>query len=110
MTIDQVQVDGKAVLRVAGRMDIESAASLEGACDACIADGFTKLVLDLEELVYISSMGLRLVVAIAKKLKEKGGSLRICGAVGLVRQVLEITRVNRVIPMHESLESALLEG
>jgi anti-anti-sigma factor len=110
MTIDRVQVEDKAVLRVAGRMDVESASSLEQACDACIADGLTKLVLDLTELIYISSMGLRSVVSVAKKLKDKSGNLRICQAGGLVRQVFEITRVNQVIPMHDSLESALMEG
>lgn len=109
MNIERVEVGGNIVLRVAGRMDVESAAQLEPACDSCISDGFTKLVLDLGELVYISSMGLRSVITIAKKLKDKGGELRICRPTGLVRQVFEITRLTQVVPMRDSIESALME-
>jgi anti-anti-sigma factor len=110
MTIERVQVGGRVVLRVAGRMDVDSASTLEPACDSCIADGFTRLVLDLGDLIYISSMGLRSVVTIAKRLKDKGGELRICRTTGLVRQVFEITRLTQIVPMHDSLESALMEG
>ena len=47
---------------------------------------------------YVSSMGLRSFVPIAKKLRDKGGELRICRLTGLVRQVFEITRLNQVFP------------
>jgi anti-sigma B factor antagonist len=110
MTIDRTQIGGKVVLHVAGRMDAESAAHLEGECDSCISEGTTSLVLDLGDLSYVSSMGLRSFVGIAKKLKSKGGELRICRLTGLVRQVFEITRLNQVFPMYESVESALLGG
>lgn len=110
MTIEREQVGGKVVLRLSGRMDAENAGKLEPACDACIADGFTRLVIDLEGLAYISSMGLRSFVSVAKKLKDKGGELRVCRLTGLVRQVFEITRLTQVFPLHDTLESALLGG
>jgi anti-anti-sigma factor len=109
--IERVEVRDKvAVLRVAGRMDVESATQFEPACDSCISEGFTTLVMDFGDLVYISSMGLRSVVTIAKKLKDKGGELRICRQTGLVRQVFEITRLTQLFPLFDSLESALLES
>ncbi len=110
MTIDRTQIGGKVVLHVAGRMDAESAALLEGQCDFCISEGMTSLVIDLGDLSYVSSMGLRSFVGIAQKLKSKGGELRICRLTGLVRQVFEITRLNQVFPMYESVESALMGG
>jgi anti-anti-sigma factor len=110
VTIERTEVGGKVVLRVAGRMDAENAVQFEQQCESCISEGFTSLVIDLSDLVYISSMGLRSVVASAKKLRDKGGDLRICRLTGLVRQVFEITRLNQVFPPHDSVESALMEG
>jgi anti-anti-sigma factor len=110
MTIERVLVGGKAVVRLVGRMDAETAGKLEPECDACIAEGHTRVVIDLTELSYISSMGLRSFVSIAKKLKDKSGHLSVCGANGLVRQVFEITRLTQFFPMHDTVESALLEA
>jgi anti-sigma B factor antagonist len=110
MTIECVPVGNKVVLRVSGRMDADSASQFEPECESCIAKGFTTLVVDLGDVTYISSMGLRSFVTIAKKLRESGGTLRVCRAIGLVRQVFEITRLTQIFPLHETVESALAEG
>src|SRR5580692_6044212 len=110
MNIERVQVGVKVVLHVAGRMNAENAAHFESECESCIAEGFTSLIVDLGDLVYISSAGLRSVLMIAKKLKEKGGVLRICRLTGMVLQVFEITKLTQVFPLHDSVESAVLEG
>lgn len=110
MNIERVPIGGKVMLRVAGRMDADNAGQFEAACDACISEGFTRLVVDLGDLAYISSMGLRCFVSVAKKLKDKGGELRVCRLTGLVRQVFEITRLTQVFPLHDSVEAALLES
>lgn len=110
MTIDRTQVDGKVVLHVSGRMDAENAVLFEQQCESCIAEGVRALVINLADLKYVSSMGLRSFVMIGQKQKEKGGDFRICCLTGLVRQVFEITRLNQVLPLHDSLESALVGG
>jgi anti-sigma B factor antagonist len=110
MTIDCAEVGGKVVLHVVGRMDAENSVQFERQCDSCISEGKTSLIVDLGDLSYVSSMGLRSFVGVAQKLKNKGGELRICRMTGLVRQVFEITRLNQVFPMYESVESALLGG
>lgn len=107
MTVEKTQIGDTTVLRVAGRMDAESAPRFQQACETCVSEGHTKLVIDLSRLVYISSMGLRGFVAVNELLRTKGGDLRLCGVTGLVRQVFEITSLNRIFPMHDSVESAL---
>ena len=110
MTIESSQVGDKVVLRVAGRMDAENAPEFEKKCESWISQGITSLVVDMGDLAYVSSMGLRSFMAIGKKLQDKGGKLRICRLTGLVKQVFEITRMNTIFPPHESVESALTEG
>ena len=108
VTIERTQIGNNVVLHVAGRMDAENAVLFERQCESCISEGITGLVVDLKDLKYVSSMGLRSFVVIAQKLREKGGDLQICRLTGLVQQVFEITRLNQVLHLHDSLESALI--
>ncbi len=98
------------VFLVSGRMDAENAPQFEEQCRAWIAEGLTGLVVDLGKLTYISSMGLRSFISVAKTLQEKGGALRICRLSGLVKQVFEITGLLGLFPVYESVEAALIGG
>ena len=110
LIIERKQMLNQSVLFVSGRMDAESAPQFEQYCGAWIAEGHTSLVVDLGELSYVSSMGLRCFLSITKSLEDKGGALRICRLTGLVKQVFEITGLSGVLPVYESAESALMEG
>jgi anti-anti-sigma factor len=110
VTIERRQVSDQVVLLVAGRMDAESAPQFEQQCRDCVAEGLTGLGVDLGQLTYVSSMGLRSFVSIAKTLQDKGGALRICRLSGLVKQVFEITGLMRTLPVYESVEAAILGG
>jgi anti-anti-sigma factor len=98
------------VIVVAGRMDAENAPQFEQQCRACIAEGHTGLVVDLGELKYVSSMGLRSFVSIGKALQDKGGALRLCRLTGLVKQVFEITGLLGSFPAYDTVEAALIGG
>ncbi len=87
-------------------MDAENTPQVEKECNARIAEGSNTLIIDAGDLSYVSSMGLRCFVAIAKTLKGKGGELRICRLQGLVNQVFEITGLKRSLRVYETLESA----
>ena len=110
VNIERTQAGDKIVLHVAGRMDAETFAQFDRQCESCISEGATNLIVDLGDLGYISSIGLRSFVFFSQKLKEKGGALRICRLTGLVKQVFEITTLDRVLLLHDSVESALMEG
>jgi anti-anti-sigma factor len=110
VTIEQKLVAGQVVLLVSGRMDAESAPHFEEKCRACIAEGVTALVVDLGELSYVSSMGLRSFITVTKMLQDKGGPLRICRLKGLVKQVFEITGLLQLFRVYESVEAALIGG
>ncbi len=91
-------------------MDAENAPQFEQQCRACIAEGHTGLVVDLGELKYVSSMGLRSFVSIGKALQDKGGALRLCRLTGLVKQVFEITGLLGSFPAYDTVEAALIGG
>jgi anti-anti-sigma factor len=110
VTVEQKQVEGQVVLVVSGRMDADSAPLFEEKCKACIAQGFTGLVVDLGELTYVSSMGLRSFISVTKALHEKQGALRLCRLKGLVKQVFEITGLLGMFRVYDTVEAALIGG
>jgi anti-anti-sigma factor len=108
LIIERKQVLNQDVFFVSGRMDAESSPQFEQDCRAWIAEGRTILVVDLGSLAYVSSMGLRSFLAIAKALQGKGGALRICHLTGLVKQVFDVTGLTMAFPVYESAEAALV--
>jgi anti-anti-sigma factor len=105
-----MQEAGQVVILVSGRMDAESAPQFEDKCKACIAEGHTGLIVDLGELTYVSSMGLRSFITVAKTLQDKGGALRLCRLKGLVKQVFEITGLLGMFRVYDSVEAAIIGG
>ena len=78
------------VIILAERVDSSNAAEAESAVKSALQAG-TKVLLDMEELVYISSAGLRVVLLAAKQLRGATGKLTVCGMSGNVRQVFEMS-------------------
>lgn len=106
MEIEKKQEQDVAVVSVKGRMDAVSSPAFEKEMAVLIAEGNNVLILDLVELDYISSAGLRSILTITKKLKEKKGKLLIARLKGMVKEVFEISGFHSIIPIFESVESA----
>jgi anti-anti-sigma factor len=110
MKIIVYQEKGFLVMQVEGRLDIAAAPDFERQCAAAMEQGQTKIVLDFGKLEYISSAGLRSILAVAKKLKSGGGVLSLCGLSGLVKEVFDLSGFDTFLPVHPGLEQALTEG
>jgi len=106
MEIEKKQEQEVAVASVKGRIDAVSSPEFEKEMAELIAEGNNILILDLVGLDYISSAGLRTIITITKKIKERDGKLLISGLKGMVKEVFEISGFNAIIPIFESVESA----
>ena len=95
------------VVSVRGKMDALSSPEFEKQLSELIGQGEKDFVVDLGELEYISSAGLRVILAIVKRLKEKEGRLFICGLKDMAKEVFEISGFGAFIPVYDSVESAL---
>jgi anti-anti-sigma factor len=110
MKITAIQEEGILVVQVEGRLDVATAPEFEKNCAAMLEQGHEKLVLDLTDLEYISSAGLRSLLAIAKRLKGSGGSLSLCGLTGLVKEVFYLSGFDSFLPVYEGRQQALAGG
>jgi anti-sigma B factor antagonist len=81
------------VLEIAGELDISSAHKLDQAISSLIQEGYSQIVLAMEEVDYLDSSGLRLLLEARRKLMDKGGKLHIMDPSARVLRVLSITRL-----------------
>ena len=95
------------VVSIAGRLDATTSGELEKQCDIWLSQGEHDIILDMGNLEYISSAGLRSILSSAKKLKKKGGNLHLCGLVGLVAEVLKMSGFAAIFQIFETREQAI---
>ena len=89
MTITKYAEGKKLTLALEGRLDTTTAPELEAELNASL-DGITDLVLDMKDLVYLSSAGLRVVLA-AQKRMNKQGHMTVKNVCADIMEVFEIT-------------------
>ena len=97
----------RAILAVEGRLDTVSAPDFENQIQQLISRGESRFVLDLADLEYVSSAGLRSILVLAKEAKALGGDVSCCRLKGLVKQVFDVSGFPSMIPVFDSLEGAL---
>lgn len=89
MEITKTQNDATLTLALEGRLDTTTAPQLEAEIKESLA-GITALILDLKELAYMSSAGLRVLLS-AQKIMNKQGSMVIHNVNDTINDVFEVT-------------------
>jgi len=89
-----------------GRLDASVAPDIEQKLLSLISGGSCKLVADLSKVGFISSAGLRTLLAAVKETKRESGDLRLAGIQGQVQEVLELTGFSTIFKIYASAEDA----
>jgi len=89
MEIIKTAEDKKLVVEVKGRLDTTTAPELEAALKESM-EGIEELTLNFAELEYISSAGLRVLLATQKAMQGKGEMI-VTGVNDIVMEVFEVT-------------------
>lgn len=95
------------VLRLNGRLDTETSADFELAAHDLTAAGERRFVVDLTGISYVSSAGLRVLLALAKQMQASGGAMRLCGLAPSVRQVFDLSGFSKLFTIASDLAAAL---
>ena len=89
LTIEKNADNNKLTISLKGRLDTTTAPSLESEFKSSL-NGVTELIIDLKELVYISSAGLRVLLS-AQKVMNKQGKMVVKNSNDDVRDVFDVT-------------------
>jgi anti-anti-sigma factor len=95
------------VIAPAGRLDSNSAPEFERELNGHVARGERRVVLDLTQLDYISSAGLRVVLMLVKQLKAQNGRAVLCGMKPAIKEVFDISGFSKILQIVPSRGEAL---
>jgi anti-anti-sigma factor len=109
MELKSIKESSATVVSVTGRMDAITAPQFEKTLHEMIDSGETRFVVEVAGLDYISSAGLRGILAIAKRLKGKEGLLCFANVEGTVKDVFDISGFGSIFRIHDSVADALSE-
>ena len=89
MTIEIIKNKDETIIEVSGRLDTITAPALDSSINEC-AEYTKNLILDLQNLEYISSAGLRVLLS-AQKNMQKIGSMKVINVCEEIMEVFEMT-------------------
>ncbi len=92
---------------VSGRIDGSNVVQFEEAVRSAIEDSDRAVIMDFENLVYISSAGLRAILLTAKSLQSRKAKLLLCTLTDPIREVFEISGFDKVLPIHPTKAEAI---
>lgn len=89
-----------------GEVDLYTAPQLRERVAWAIEDGASRIVVDLADVSFMDSSGLGVLIGALRRLRERGGELAVVCGEGPVRRLLAITGLDRLFPVHGSVEAA----
>ena len=107
MQIQLSKTPDATVMALKGRMDAVTSQGFDQAFDELVSEKTARIVLDFNGLEYISSAGLRSVLAAGKKAKAARSNMALCGLSGMVKEVFEISGFAVMLPLFKSTEAAI---
>ena len=106
MNIEHGTQDHVTVLAPTGRIDTTTSGAVEDAVRDAVDAGARALIIDFTAVDYISSAGLRVFLVLAKRLRDLGGRLVLCGMGQPVRQVFQLAGFLPLFTVASSREAA----
>ena len=95
------------MVALAGRFDAQSAGQVDSSLQARFQEGVKRLVVDMGRVEYVSSAGLRVLLAAAKKTSSLGGRLVLCGLQPYVLEVFEVAGFTSIFQITPDAAAAL---
>ncbi|MBZ0181409.1 MAG: STAS domain-containing protein [Melioribacteraceae bacterium] len=89
-------------IKLAGRLDSNTSQKLETELIDLINSSSENILVNLDELNYISSSGLRVFLLAAKSLDTKGMRLKLCGMKNYIKEVFDIAGFSSIFDIYES--------
>jgi len=90
-----------------GRLDTAGVDMIETRFGAAIAAAGKNTVVDISEVTFLASMGIRMLIATTRSLSRKGGKLALYNATPAVREVIETVALTDIIPLAGSESEAV---
>jgi anti-sigma B factor antagonist len=106
LDVETGQVGPASVLTLRGEIDVYTAPRLRQAIIDLVDGGASQIVVDMSGVDFLDSTGLGVLVGGLKRVKVKDGSLSIVTTQDKILKIFDITGLNKVFPIHDSVDAA----
>ena len=107
MAIQAEREGDTLVAKAEGRIDGTNARQFQDDLDSVIEEGDRAVILNFQDLMYISSAGIRVVLMTAKTLQRREARFALCSLSEPVREIFEVSGFDKIIPIHSSQDEAI---
>lgn len=107
LRLDVSERDGWSVLQIGGEIDVATAPKLRERLLAMVSEQRYRIVVDLEEVDFIDSTGLGVLIGARKRVGIQDGEMRLVCTDARIVKVFEITGLDRVFDIRESVTDAV---
>ena len=94
------------LIKLIGKLDITGTTEIDTQFATYCAGDNARVVIDLSEVEFLASIGIRLLTLTAKSVMSRGGKIVLLNPSPDVHHVLDVTGIPAIIPVHSYLESA----
>jgi anti-anti-sigma factor len=108
--IEDLERNGVAIVAPKGRIDSTTSAAFDEHLLGVVSAGSRRIVVDFAAVDYISSAGLRVMLALAKRMRENKSSLVLCGMGEAVHQVFALAGFLPLFAIDGSRDAALIRA
>ncbi len=95
------------VIRLSGRLDSSAAPGAEEQLTEAVSGEAPRIAIDMSQLSYVSSAGLRVLLVVAKKVQQQRGRLALGGLAENVRAVFAATGFDSIIAIETDAAAAV---
>ena len=104
MKIETFEEQGVCCFKIEGRLDAVSAEAAEQQILAKVREGQGPFLFDIERMDYISSAGLRVLLATAKEIKRRDSQFVLCAPNANVLNIFQISGFSAFFPISETVD------
>lgn len=107
MDIQQHIDGGVTIVALHENLDTSTAPEAGQALSGLVERGARRIVVDFTDVAYVSSAGLRVLLATAKQLRVNGGALRVCSLNDGIQEVFDISGFSTLLSVYPSATEAV---
>ncbi len=91
---------------ISGKVDLATCPQLRNMLADLVDQGVYHLIVDLEQVTFLDSSGIGVLLSVLRRIREHGGSIHLTAPSPHVRRVLELTGITTLLPIYDTLDEA----
>lgn len=95
------------VIHIDGDLTTSSSPEVQSEIDEILGELAANVILNLEKVNFVASTGLRVILALGKRLSSAGYALVVCSMNGTTRSVFDVSGFSRLFPVFDTEQDAL---